>query len=72
MGTAFCTKVDDLPGGAVCPGNFKLNCESDDVGENFTGDEDCPVSNLSLFILVCCPNKRGQRLREHGFSSCSL
>ena len=45
MGTTTCVKEADLPAGAVCPGNFKLNCEDDDVGEDFNGAEDCEVSN---------------------------
>ena len=45
MGTTTCVKEADLPAGAVCPGNFKLNCEADDVGSDFNGDEDCDVSS---------------------------
>ena len=44
MGTTTCAKEADLPLGAVCPGNFKLNCEDDDGGEDFNGAEDCDVS----------------------------
>ena len=52
MGTATCVKEADLPAGSVCPGNFKLNCESDDVGSNFNGTQDCDVRNL------ICPHIR--------------
>ena len=38
-----CSKADDLPVGAVCPGNFELNCEDEDVGSDFNGEKDCDV-----------------------------
>ena len=52
MGTIACVKKADLPAGAVCPGNFKLNCEDDDVGSDFNGEEDCEVNNLSPQIRM--------------------
>ena len=56
MGTTTCVKEADLPAGAVCPGNFKLNCEDEDVGEDFNGAEDCEVSNvLTQLILGSVP-----------------
>lgn len=41
-----------------CPGNFKLNCNDDDVGSGFSPDEDCDVGHISYqveeIIQNCC------------------